>query len=79
MQEDIAAKPKVTADQRRLLESRYDLTPRVEDGAKMSRGTPLAVGPTERLRGGDLGLDLAASRVVRAIDLAHHHEPATDA
>jgi cytochrome c peroxidase len=49
MQADIAAKPKVMADHRRLLESRYDLTPRTEPDARMSRGKPVPVGPTARL------------------------------
>jgi cytochrome c peroxidase len=52
MQADIAEKPAVTAAQRRLLESRYDLTPRLDSQAKMSRGKPLAVGPTARLASG---------------------------
>src|SRR5260370_36028342 len=44
-----ANKPSVTARQRKLLESRYDLTPRLDPNAKMSRGKPLAGGPTARL------------------------------
>jgi cytochrome c peroxidase len=52
MQADIADKPAVTAAQRRLLESRYDLTPRLDPAAKMSRGKPLVVGPTARLASG---------------------------
>jgi hypothetical protein len=52
MQADIAEEPAVTAAQRRLLESRYDLTPRLDPQAKMSRGKPLAVGPTARLASG---------------------------
>jgi cytochrome c peroxidase len=47
-----AQKPKVTALQRQLLESRYNLTPKLDPEAKMSRGKPLAVGPTVRLKGG---------------------------
>ncbi len=45
----VAAKPKVNGLQRKLLEARYDLTPRLDPQAKMSRGKPLAVGPTARL------------------------------
>jgi cytochrome c peroxidase len=45
----VAAKPKVNATQRKLLEARYDLKPRLDPVAKMSRGKPLAVGPTARL------------------------------
>ncbi len=52
MQADVAEKPAVTAAQRRLLESRYDLTPRLDPAATMSRGKPLAVGPTARLASG---------------------------
>jgi len=52
MKEDIAAKPKVMADQQKLLESRYDLKARLDPEAKMSRGKPLPVGPTARLAQG---------------------------
>jgi cytochrome c peroxidase len=52
MKADVAARPGVMAAQRRLLESRYDLTPRLDPTARMSRGKPLPVGPTARLRGG---------------------------
>jgi cytochrome c peroxidase len=45
----VAAKPKVNATQRKLLEARYDLAPRLDPVAKMSRGKPLPVGPTARL------------------------------
>jgi cytochrome c peroxidase len=44
-----AARPKVTATQRKLLESRYHLEPRLDPKATMSRGKPLVVGPTARL------------------------------
>jgi cytochrome c peroxidase len=49
MKNDIAERPKVTAAQQKLLEQRYDLTPRLDPAAKMSRGKPLPVGPTARL------------------------------
>ena len=49
----VAAKPKVMATQRKLLESRYNLEPKLDPNAKMSRGKPLAVGPTARLPRGD--------------------------
>jgi cytochrome c peroxidase len=49
MKADMAAKPAVMAAQRKLLESRYDLTPHLDPEAKMSRGKPLAVGPTAKL------------------------------
>jgi len=46
---DVADKPKIMAAQRSLLEMRYDLTPRLSQAVKMSRGKPVAVGPTARL------------------------------
>lgn len=49
---DEADRPKVMEAQRSLLESRYDLTPRLDTAAKMSRGKPLCVGPTARLKAG---------------------------
>jgi cytochrome c peroxidase len=47
-----AARSGVTAAQRKLLESRYDLTPHLDPIVKMTRGKPLAVGPTARLAHG---------------------------
>jgi cytochrome c peroxidase len=52
MKADIAEKPAVTKAQRALLEGRYNLEPKLDPEAKMSRGKPLAVGPTARLRQG---------------------------
>src|SRR5690242_240861 len=52
MKADIAERPKVMKIQRDLLMRRYDLTPRLDREAKMSRGKPLVVGPTARLTGG---------------------------
>jgi cytochrome c peroxidase len=52
MKEDIAMKPKVMAAQQKLLESRYNLEPKLDPEAKMSRGKPLPVGPTARLAEG---------------------------
>jgi hypothetical protein len=49
---DIQAKTKVMETQRKLLESRYNLTPRLDSEAKMFRGKPLAVGPTAKLAKG---------------------------
>src|SRR5688572_31156769 len=40
------------AAHRKLLERRYDLTPKLDPSAKMSRGKPLPVGPTARLKAG---------------------------
>jgi cytochrome c peroxidase len=48
----VAGKPKVMATQQKLLESRYNLKPKLDPEAKMSRGKPLAVGPTARLQEG---------------------------
>jgi len=52
MKQDVADKPKVMAAQRQLLESRYNLEPKLDPEAKMSRGKPLSVGPTARLQNG---------------------------
>jgi cytochrome c peroxidase len=52
MAKEDAARPAAMAAQRKLLESRYDLTPRPDPAAKMSRGKPLNVGPTARLAQG---------------------------
>jgi len=52
MKEDVALKPKVMELQRQLLEKRYVLQARLDPEAKMSRGKPLAVGPTARLATG---------------------------
>jgi cytochrome c peroxidase len=52
MQQESAAKPKVRDAQRQLLDTRYNLAPRLDPAAKMSRGKPLCVGPTARLAQG---------------------------
>src|SRR5262245_11584189 len=52
MKEDVALKLKVMELQRRLLEKRYILQPRLDSEVKMSRGKPLPVGPTARLADG---------------------------
>jgi hypothetical protein len=52
MAEDVKMRPAVMAAQRRLLESRYDLVPRLHATAKMSRGKPVPMGPTARLTEG---------------------------
>jgi cytochrome c peroxidase len=57
---DIAAKPGVMQKQRELLAARYDLTPRLDPAVKMTRGKPIAVGPTARLRNGMTWERLAA-------------------
>ena len=48
----VANKPQVMATQRRLLESRYNLEPKLDPVVKMSRGKPIAVGPTAKLPAG---------------------------
>ena len=58
----VAGKAKVMATQRKLLEGRYTLEPKIDPVAKMSRGKPLAVGPTARLpKGMDWGTLAAMS------------------
>jgi hypothetical protein len=44
----VAGKPIAAARQRQLLESRYNLEPKLDPEAKMSRGKPLPVEPTAR-------------------------------
>ena len=60
MEADVKDKPKVMALQHKLLASRYDLKPRFDPEAKMSRGKPLCVGPTARLAEGMTWDKLAA-------------------
>ncbi|WP_437990626.1 cytochrome B6 [Sorangium sp. So ce145] len=60
MKREIANKPNVMRAQQKLLEQRYDLTPRFDPVAKMSRGKPLCVGPTARLQSGLTWEKLAA-------------------
>jgi cytochrome c peroxidase len=50
--EDSAARKPVMAQQRKLLELRYNLTAKLSPDVKMTRGKPLAVGPTARLAEG---------------------------
>jgi cytochrome c peroxidase len=49
VKKESANKAKVMAAQRELLERRYNLDAKFDPEAKMSRGKPLAVGPTARL------------------------------
>lgn len=49
VKKESANKATVMAAQRELLERRYNLDPKLDPEAKMSRGKPLAVGPTARL------------------------------
>jgi cytochrome c peroxidase len=52
MKRDKAAKARVMAEHRKLLEARYDLGRRVDPNVKMTRGKPIPVGPTAKLKGG---------------------------
>ena len=49
---DKAAKSRVMAEHQRLLEARYDLSRRVDETVKMTRGKPIPVGPTAKLKPG---------------------------
>jgi cytochrome c peroxidase len=49
---DKANKAGVAAAHQRLLEERYDLSPRVDDTVRMTRGKPIPVGPTAKLKRG---------------------------
>jgi hypothetical protein len=49
---DKAGKPRVMAAHQRLLEQRYDLRPHVDENVRMTRGKPIPVGPTARLKSG---------------------------
>ncbi|MEN6493539.1 MAG: cytochrome B6 [Thermoguttaceae bacterium] len=62
MKADVEAKPGVMAAQRALLEKRYILEPKLDPEMKMTRGKPLAVGPTARLPEGMTWYKLAAMK-----------------
>lgn len=49
MAKEVANKPTIMDAQRKLLEGRYNLEPKLDPQAKMSRGKPLVVGPTAKL------------------------------
>ncbi len=59
MAKDKADKPAVMARQQKLLEERYDLTPRPDAQLKMTRGKPVQVGPAARLPAGTTWEQLA--------------------
>jgi Putative peptidoglycan binding domain len=67
MQADVQAKQGVMAAQQQLLERRYELTPRFDSEHRMSRGKPVAVGPTARLGAGQSweGLARMAPEAIR--------------
>nr|MDQ3013508.1 cytochrome B6 [Acidobacteriota bacterium] len=52
MARDKAAKARVMAAAKRLLEERYNLARRDDPNVKMTRGKPIPVGPTARLKSG---------------------------
>jgi cytochrome c peroxidase len=52
LRRDKANRARVMATARKLLEDRYDLTRRVDANVKMTRGKPISVGPTARLKRG---------------------------
>ena len=60
MARDKADKESVMARQKKLLEERYDLTPRPDGKVTMSRGKPIQVGPTAKLPEGLTWEQLAA-------------------
>jgi cytochrome c peroxidase len=49
---DKAAKMGVMAAHQKLLEERYDVTRRVDENVRMTRGKPIPIGPTARLKNG---------------------------
>lgn len=59
MKEEKANKPKIMAKQRKLLEERYNLTPKTTTEVTMSGGKPIPVGPTAKLKDGLTFEDLA--------------------
>ena len=49
---DKANKPRVMAEHQSRLEARYDLSRRVDESVRMTRGKPIPVGPTAKLKSG---------------------------
>ena len=49
---DKAAKAQVMASHQQLLEERYDLSRHVDESVRMTRGKPIPVGPTAKLKSG---------------------------
>ncbi len=52
MEQDRAERPKITANQQKLLERRYNLVPNLSKDVFMFRGKPVPVGPTAKLANG---------------------------
>ena len=67
MARDKADKESVMARQKKLLEERYDLTPRPDGKVTMSRGKPIQVGPTAKLPEGMTWEQLAAMSATRSV------------
>lgn len=51
LKRDKEAKARVMAEHQKLLDARYDLSRRVDPSVMMTRGKPIPVGPTARLKG----------------------------
>src|SRR5687767_14666468 len=49
---DKANKARVMAEHQRVLDDRYDLRRRVDESVRMTRGKPIPVGPTAKLKRG---------------------------
>ncbi|MGV3660244.1 MAG: cytochrome B6 [Prosthecobacter sp.] len=62
MTADKKDKPAIMDAQRKLLESRYNLEPKAHPEVKMTRGKPVPVGPTAKLKGTQKWEDLAAMK-----------------
>jgi cytochrome c peroxidase len=60
MKADVAAKAGAMQTQRQLLALRYNLEPKLDPKVKMTRGKPVPIGPTAKLREGATWEDLAA-------------------
>jgi cytochrome c peroxidase len=60
MAKDKAGKAAVMARQKKLLEERYDLSPRTDPGVRMTRGKSIPIGPATRLPAGQTWESLAA-------------------
>ena len=60
MKGDVAAKADAMQAQKELLASRYNLEPKLDPKVKMTRGKPIPVGPTAKLKEGTTWENLAA-------------------
>lgn len=62
MTADKKDKPAIMDAQRKLLETRYNLEPKAHPEVKMSRGKPVPVGPTAKLKGAQKWEELATMK-----------------